>query len=927
MLRTPQIASRLSCFAIISAIEDDLRDAAKDLAGTLSQNFLSADVREKALKRREENSKDLPQMAEPIQEDVELLPYTDFGDLAQVLRQAAKQMMVEKQNQMVALATQLEKLVPCRNRVCHSRPLEPEDYPSLMDLAQSLSQNQPLLPMSRCAATVNRLVEDPAHVLQLEIPNFWAVDVSEIHHNLPLPEFDDTGFLGRTKDRRELAKLLASPHPVVTIVGEGGVGKTALAMRCLYDIVQDPQKTDYDAIIWVSLKSQILTVGGAKEISGAITDVLGVISNIACQLGVPGPQQKPSVDALIQEIASYMREFRILLAIDNIETLAKDTLRPLLSAIPRTSKVLLTSRIGLGEIELRYPLDPLDQATAVVLLRRQAAHLNLSILTKLAEDSAIRLCNAVFNNPLLIKWFVSAVAGGMDPQSILSKSSPSYLSSVSFCFENLFNRLTNEEKHLIHVLASVRKPLSQAELVYLAKDLTKDQLEWALSTLLYSSMLRRSFSSDNSSSPTTYYSLTEIASEYVSKIAPPPAEIFKAVQASLRDLRLMVQDDLVAQATYPFQIFSIHARSRDEIICAAYLKRAVKVRDKDSDAALKYVNDAKAILPSYAENYRIAAIIETLKNDVYRADQEYKLALDLAPDSPIVNYTYGRFLLRYLDDAGQALERFKEAARLVPNDVAPLTSMALCLMRLGECKEAAQLYDKVLKECISQPRKWRLSARDQAAECYRRWMEQDRLMRDNAALREHLIYSLEILKDAFKANDYDEKTAERLERVLELGIRSIIEFGDEQGAEVIAQSLRETWVVIESSETARRVVDRFRETFAELALEDYKTLSDISRQHFANWTSETNKNQVRVKKREWTHGEEATGEIKSIVSDKNYGFIKTPEGRDWFFHRSSVQPSSLWNRLAVGVDVKFRVGENSSGICATNIQLLNSVEE
>src|SRR5208282_4709740 len=107
---------------------------------------------------------------------------------------------------------------------------------SSLTFAESLIKLKSGIAFSELATTLTILRENPRSVLTLSIPKFWSADTSTIPHNLPLPDFDDTGFLGRPKDRKEVSNHLVSPHPVVTIVGEGGVGKTALALRCLYDL-------------------------------------------------------------------------------------------------------------------------------------------------------------------------------------------------------------------------------------------------------------------------------------------------------------------------------------------------------------------------------------------------------------------------------------------------------------------------------------------------------------------------------------------------------------------------------------------------------------------------------------------------------------------------------------------------------------------
>src|SRR5256885_16377268 len=101
-----------------------------------------------------------------------------------------------------------------------------------------------------------------------------------------------------------------------------------------------------------------------------------------------------------------MLVFPILLAVDNLESIDVDALRPLLLRIPHPSKVLLTSRIGMGDVEARYALTPLAPKDAVVLLRRVSRLMNVEELTRRDDPSLVEICSKLFFNPLLIRWFV-----------------------------------------------------------------------------------------------------------------------------------------------------------------------------------------------------------------------------------------------------------------------------------------------------------------------------------------------------------------------------------------------------------------------------------------------------------------------------------------------------------------------------------------
>ncbi len=47
-----------------------------------------------------------------------------------------------------------------------------------------------------------------------------------------------------------------------------------------------------------------------------------------------------------------------------------------------------------------------------------------------------------------------------------------------------------------------------------------------------------------------------------------------------------------------------------------------------------------------------------------------------------------------------------------------------------------------------------------------------------------------------------------------------------------------------------------------------------------------------------------TGTIQRIVDDKGYGWIRTPDGRDWFFHQSELTGDRFEN-ITEGLQVQF----------------------
>lgn len=63
-----------------------------------------------------------------------------------------------------------------------------------------------------------------------------------------------------------------------------------------------------------------------------------------------------------------------------------------------------------------------------------------------------------------------------------------------------------------------------------------------------------------------------------------------------------------------------------------------------------------------------------------------------------------------------------------------------------------------------------------------------------------------------------------------------------------------------------------------------------------------------------------TGYIKKMMRDKGFGFIKTVDGEEYFFHRSACVPPTLFdNDLDEGVGVKFETETGPKGLRARDV--------
>jgi non-specific serine/threonine protein kinase len=147
---------------------------------------------------------------------------------------------------------------------------------------------------------------------------------SAVLHNLPIPL---TSFIGRSRERAEVARLLATTR-LLTLTGAGGCGKTRLALT----VATDQAAAYPDGVALVEL--------------AALADQALVPQAVAAALGVREEPQRP----LSATLVSTLRAKELLLVLDNCEHLVAtcaQLIQTLLSACPRL-RILATSREALG---------------------------------------------------------------------------------------------------------------------------------------------------------------------------------------------------------------------------------------------------------------------------------------------------------------------------------------------------------------------------------------------------------------------------------------------------------------------------------------------------------------------------------------------------------------------------------------------------
>jgi LuxR family transcriptional regulator, glucitol operon activator len=851
--------SRLTLFAIISSMEEDLRDTIKILLAPQKslEELFEDDLYSKCVARLN-SDKDLTRDEDLFQ----LIDYLDFGDSFQLLNRNKSLLPKDYSNHLLGITKNLEKLIPIRNRVMHTRPLMFDDLAITSESATKfVSQKQEKWKLLK--ETLNKLKSNPSYVLGLVIPP-TNYSNKTTNHNLPLPDFDETGFLGRTKQVDDLIKACFGPFPIITIVGEGGIGKTALAIKVAYEIV-DLENTPFHYVVWTSSKTSQITVQEITRIEGAIKDSVGLIQSVANELGAIGEP--------LEEVIEYLTQFKILLILDNLETVLDERIRSFLQALPIGSKVLITSRIGLGSLEYPIRLREMDNSESVQLLRALAVSRNVEQLVKVNNDRLSNFCNRMKNNPGYIKWFVSAVQAGKRPEEVLAK--PDMF--LEFCMSNVYEYLSDDSRSVLKAMQIVPSDLSQAELVFLT-EMDETDLQKSLQELLTTNMVNMTSTPIGSSYQSTY-KISDLARPYLSKEHPASASETKRITGKKQILNNTTQEIKRDTKENPYSFDSININSNSDLIVAKYLKDSmVEVKKRNFLEAEAFIKSAKKLAPEYYEVHRVEAFINDRQEKFGVARSSYEAAIELEPNSAPLRMWFGQFLFRRFQDIEEAQKQLLFANTLDPENFNIESEIARLNIINGDYEPARTIIKKLITRA------------------------------DLSALERKKIFGVKLRFHKEAAEIYlsrrDTKFClDELESLIKTYIeipKSILDYlmKKELGRAIpIAYSLNSL----------------FR--FHEMKNKNITLVIDFLHKH-SGGPRRVSENTVSAN---LTQRPQFEGIVDRIVLD--YGFIKTTHERFFFHFDDLIDCTSV--SLVIGMKVFFEIGTNTLGQCARNVKISN----
>lgn len=318
-----------------------------------------------------------------------------------------------------------------------------------------------------------------------------------IKDNLPRP---DQVFIGRESQVTKILNWLKRDNRawLVSITGVGGVGKSALAVevarQCLgLSPLQEgvePDAVSFDACVWTSAKEREFLAGAVHpriSVASTLDAIVNEVIRVAGATMDGGDKMAEASRVRQYEFAlKLLRNRRILLVVDNMETIDDPQVLTFLTELPSPSKAIITDRRGVPQSN-PIQLSEMSREEAMELLKNECAARNI----KLTEEQAELLIFRTGGIPLVIVWALGLMSqSGLSPEAVFRRLADVRSSELlSFVFSYSFDRLTRNARRILWACALPGHPASGRQLADWA-DLGQADAEDALGELRMAALIR-----------------------------------------------------------------------------------------------------------------------------------------------------------------------------------------------------------------------------------------------------------------------------------------------------------------------------------------------------------------------------------------------------------------------------------------------------
>ena len=289
------------------------------------------------------------------------------------------------------------------------------------------------------------------------------VGKSLIKNNLPQVDID---FIGRNREIEHVLNLLSKKSRafLISITGAGGVGKSSLAIevahRCLEMSKHVSQKDSdhyFDALIWTSAKKIRFINDNTQDVITVKSSLDDIISEIIKVVAPDKYKNIPEQKAQYELVKDILSANRVLLFVDNMETIEDDKVISFLNDLPHPSKAIITDRRSVQSSRAIRLLE-LPEEDAASLIKSQCKINSIA----LNDENISELIEKTGGIPLAIVWAIGQMgAKGWGTDHVFrSLANTGSTPVLEFLFAESFRHISDKSRKVLAVLSIVDHPVT-----------------------------------------------------------------------------------------------------------------------------------------------------------------------------------------------------------------------------------------------------------------------------------------------------------------------------------------------------------------------------------------------------------------------------------------------------------------------------------
>ncbi len=270
-------------------------------------------------------------------------------------------------------------------------------------------------------------------------------------------------YVVRSQLEQELGAVLTDErHPVVSLVGRGGIGKTSLALKVLRDLCD---KGAYEFVIWFSARDIDLLEEGPKDVRPQVLtfeEIAKELQTLLTPYGVGG-EDLPPEGFFARALSCRTKAGPILFVVDNFETVQSpiELYHTLDTHVRLPNKILITGRHH--EFKADYPVEVAGMTRPEFDMLAHALAIRLGITPLVKSAYLDQLYEETGGHPYLVKVMLGEVANDREAGNVrrILATKDRMLDAL---FERSYATLPPGAQHVFLTLCNWRSLVPQLEL-------------------------------------------------------------------------------------------------------------------------------------------------------------------------------------------------------------------------------------------------------------------------------------------------------------------------------------------------------------------------------------------------------------------------------------------------------------------------------